>query len=263
MQYFATLVLTVATGALDAVNNEVFKWTDHSTSCTASEVRPERSAALSCNSPLTSSPTINRLFLCFTLQGWVVRSPSQRGYTAPTNRLDPAQRSGTHYCNFDGDKQYLPIVNTRVGGNTPNSEKTSGNPRYTMTISVWFRTTWKSGGWTNNWAFLDCDRSEYFNLVVAPDSGKIVFPTSTTQKQFHDTFGNMKDLNDGRWHHVVASWDNGVKKVYVDGGLDVVAQKPMAWHPSVLGTNTGRYCYIGEGSESASFGAFAASSPAG
>jgi hypothetical protein len=83
----------------------------------------------------------------------------------------------------------------------------------------------------------------------------VVFATSTVLNpnpagSFDPTFDSKAQLrfqNDGHWHMVVVSWDDGYKKIYVDGGLAFSAQSPTA--SRFLGTDQPRYCYIGEGSE--------------
>ena len=83
----------------------------------------------------------------------------------------------------------------------------------------------------------------------------MIFATSTVlnpnpAREFNPTFDSKAKLryqNDGHWHMVVVSWDDGWKKIYVDGGVAFSEQSPTA--SQLLGTDNPRYCYIGEGSE--------------
>jgi FlaG/FlaF family flagellin (archaellin) len=118
----------------------------------------------------------------------------------------------------------------------------------TVTACGWFRTSVASGGQFDNWAIVDFDRSEYFNLYVHGD-GRVGFSTTDTTGQIDD-FYTTNSYNDGDWHHTCAVYDGTTKAIYVDGDLKVQAN---AHSGRALGTGTTRYGYLGDGSESSTF----------
>lgn len=119
----------------------------------------------------------------------------------------------------------------------------------TLTVSAWFKTS-ATGSTHSNWAILDFDRSEYFNLFVRGD-GKVGF--STHSGAINDQVGNTDELNNNEWHHVTAVYDGVDKRIYVDGVLDATVVNPHAGNP--LGSTNTRYGFIGDGSEASSFDA--------
>ena len=68
------------------------------------------------------------------------------------------------HFHFDGKDDYLSVKDLNF----------NGEHRLTaVTVSIKFRTDYKTSGWSKNWALIDFDRSEYFNLYVRPDSGRL------------------------------------------------------------------------------------------
>ncbi|MGB1587107.1 MAG: LamG-like jellyroll fold domain-containing protein [Thermoplasmatota archaeon] len=114
-----------------------------------------------------------------------------------------------------------------------------------MTACAWFQTT-ATGGTNDNWALLDFDRSEFFNLYVT-GSGQIGF--STAAPGIQDQYVGS-GYNDGAWHHVCAVY-NGDKIVYVDGVE--IGRVNNAHGGTPLGTNNERFGFVGDGSEATSF----------
>jgi len=127
-----------------------------------------------------------------------------------------------------------------------------------MTASAWFRTSF-SGPPTGptaqefNWAIIDFDRSEYFDLYVRDTDGAIGFSTNHggAAANVHDMVGNTTGLNDGDWHHVLAVYDGTDKRLYVDGLPDGTASNPHGGNP--LGSTLPRFGYVGDGSEATQF----------
>jgi FlaG/FlaF family flagellin (archaellin) len=122
-----------------------------------------------------------------------------------------------------------------------------------MTACAWFRTSEDSTGEFDNWALLDFDRSEYFNLYVL-GNGSVGFSTSAVA----GTGGAVDDLAtastfaDGTWHHACAVYeDDGTKRIYVDGRLEASRSGVHGGDP--LGSGATRYGFIGDGSEASSF----------
>jgi hypothetical protein len=120
-----------------------------------------------------------------------------------------------------------------------------------VTACAWFRTSERGTNEFDNWALLDFDRSEYFNLYVRGDTGGIGFSTSGSEQAMvdHSTPG---DYADGDWHLACGTYDadTATKRIYVDGSLEKTVTAPNS---ASLGTGVTRYGIIGDGSEAASF----------
>jgi len=115
-----------------------------------------------------------------------------------------------------------------------------------MSASAWFQTSYSSGNWTSNWALLDFDRSEFFNLFIT-NTGQVGF--STAAGSINDMFSQTSGLNDGEWHHVTITYGVvGGKSIYIDGALD-----SSIGYLGAIGTSSSRYGFIGDGSEASDF----------
>ncbi|MFC7228028.1 LamG domain-containing protein [Salinirubellus salinus] len=141
---------------------------------------------------------------------------------------------------FDGD-DYIALDRSFDGSGTLEE----------VTACAWFRTSERGTGEFDNWALLDFDRSEYFNLYVRGDTGGIGFSTSGPERTMvdHSTAG---DYTDGDWHLACGIYDaaTDTKRIYVDGSLE---EEVAAQNSGGLGTGATRYGIIGDGSEAASF----------
>ena len=153
----------------------------------------------------------------------------------------PTQLGSGYSLDFNGTSHYIALDMSFTGlGTLPK-----------MTASVWFKTTFAGGAFTNNWSFLDFDRSEFFNVFVTPQ-GNIGFSTAAAnQGCCDDMFSTVDGLNDGSWHHVAVVYDGTNKSIYVDGSLD----STVAAHNGVPLGRLGytRYGFIGDGSEATTF----------
>ncbi len=144
---------------------------------------------------------------------------------------------------FDGNNDRYAIKN--INYNAPGSIPS-------LTVTGWFKTTFNNNTWSNNWAMLDFDRSEYFNVFVH-GRGKVGFSTRAASGGINDFFvGNNNDYNNGSWHYVAAVYDGVNKYLYIDGVLEGTKNNPHAGNPLGKGTIT-RYGFIGDGSEASSF----------
>ncbi len=122
-----------------------------------------------------------------------------------------------------------------------------------MTACAWFKTSVSGEQKDDNWAFLDFDRSEYFNVYIRGDNGKMGFSTYSPSGGIQDLFGSTA-YNDGEWHFVCAVYDGDNKIIYVDGVEDARINNPYSG--ANLGkTNVVRYGFMGVGSEAATFNA--------
>ncbi len=171
------------------------------------------------------------------------------GDVFPTFSSDvPAALSGGRSLSFaDANDQYVGLDMSFSGlGALP-----------TVSASAWFNTS-AMGPPTgsvqqNNWAILDFDRSEYFNVYVRDTDGAIGFSTNAggPGADIHDQVGMTTGLNDGMWHHVAVVYDGTDKRIYVDGMLDGTAAN--AHGGSSLGSSNPRFGLIGDGTEASQF----------
>ena len=143
---------------------------------------------------------------------------------------------------FDGGNDYVAL----------NKSYNSVGAIPQITIEAWVNTTISGVGQNDNWAIVDFDRSEYFNLYVRGDNGEVGFSTTATSGGIHDFYSGVS-VNDGTWHHIAAVYDGVDKIIYVDGIQVAISNNP---HSGVgLGTGTSRFGILGDGSESGGYNA--------
>ncbi len=147
---------------------------------------------------------------------------------------------GKYALTFDGNDDYVAL----------NMYYDTQGEIEELTVCAWFRTSYSSTGYNNNWAFLDFDRSEYFNFYIHGD-GRISFSTADTTDATDDLYGDRM-INDGNWHFGCAVFDGTDKILFVDGKEDGRKENPH--NGKMLGTGDyTRYGFIGDGSEATSF----------
>jgi len=151
---------------------------------------------------------------------------------------------GTYALDFDGNSDYAYI-------NDLYYQSTTALPK--ITAMCWFKTAQVSGGDWDNWAFLDFDRSEYFNFFIAGTSGAIGFATSAQGGTGYDDFwSSTSGLNDDDWHFAAIVYDGINKYIYVDpeaGTHDVMGFGNNPHTGLIIGDSTRRYGFVGDGSE--------------
>ncbi|MEQ8360558.1 MAG: LamG-like jellyroll fold domain-containing protein [Cytophagales bacterium] len=122
----------------------------------------------------------------------------------------------------------------------------------TFTVEGYVRTTVSGAGANDNWAILDFDRSEYFNLYVTGDNGRVGFSTTDNLGGTDDLYSPTPDVvNDGNWHHVAGVYDGTDKIIYIDGVEVTRVVNPHSGRP--IGVGGPRAGIIGDGSEAASY----------
>jgi RHS repeat-associated protein len=143
---------------------------------------------------------------------------------------------------FDGNNDYVALnMYFNQAGALPK-----------MTLEAWVKTTVSGVADFDNWSIIDFDRSEFFNVFVRGDNGRVEFSSYATSGGINDFIGNTP-VNDGQWHHIAAVYDGTDKIIYVDGVEDARVSNP---HSGVgIGKNVTRYGFIGDGSEATSFNA--------
>ncbi len=114
-----------------------------------------------------------------------------------------------------------------------------------LTLAVWIKTAQR--GMIASW-----DRSEFFRFGAGDDVlGNLTFVGFDVCCPIKDWHGDVK-VTDDQWHHVVATFDAEMKRIYVDGELDVEA--PTDTNNKMIGKVITRYGFIGIGSEAGAFG---------
>ncbi|MEM8896112.1 MAG: LamG domain-containing protein, partial [Bacteroidota bacterium] len=139
---------------------------------------------------------------------------------------------------FDGNDDYVALDMSYHGSNTIAE----------VTVEAWIKTSFSGGSWNGNWAIVDFDRSEYYNLFVNGDNGTVGFSTNSGGM---DDFYGVTVVNDDQWHHIAAVYDGVDKHIYVDGVLDGSRTNPH--NGNALGSNNTRFGIIGDGSEASSY----------
>ncbi len=115
-----------------------------------------------------------------------------------------------------------------------------------LSIAVWIKTGVR--GMISSW-----DRSEFFRFGAGDDVlGNLTFVGFDVCCPIIDWHGNVV-VTDDEWHHVVVTFDAEMKRIYVDGELDVEA--PTDTNEQMIGKDITRFGFIGIGSEAAAFDA--------
>ncbi|MHA2391198.1 MAG: LamG-like jellyroll fold domain-containing protein [Promethearchaeota archaeon] len=151
---------------------------------------------------------------------------------------------GSYSLNFNGGNDFLYI----------NDEMhfTNANEIPAVTVSCWFKTSQTGGSYSDNWAFFDFDRSEYFNFYIRPDDGRIGFSSAATgYSGQNDFYGSTTGLNDGEWHFAAIVYDGSDKIIYIDDGVED-ARWVNAMNGLAFGRTADRWGFIGDGSEASS-----------
>ncbi|BDU50639.1 LamG-like jellyroll fold domain-containing protein [Haliovirga abyssi] len=131
---------------------------------------------------------------------------------------------------FDGNGDYLAIkaLNFKNSADLEN-----------LSVAAWVKSDSK-----NRQIISSFDRSENWRLSLKDDMNNNI-GWDTTSGNVTDDFGSSSDYTDGKWHFVVATYNKGNKKIYVDGNL----VESKAGNETGLGSNTLRYGFVGTGSE--------------
>ena len=123
-----------------------------------------------------------------------------------------------------------------------NLNYTEGIPE--LTLAVWIKTA--DRGMIASW-----DRSDYFRFAAGDaaidQTDFVAFDVCCPIKDWH---GNVK-VTDDQWHHVVATFNDEMKRIYVDGKVDV--EEATATTNKMIGPKLQRYGFIGVGSEATAF----------
>ena len=117
-----------------------------------------------------------------------------------------------------------------------------------LSLAVWVKTAQR--GMIASW-----DRSEFFRFAVGDDIGgnaATTFVAFDVCCPIKDWWSKI-DVADDNWHHLVATFNAEMKRIYVDGELDV--EVPTDTNNKMIGKVLTRYGFIGVGSEATAFDA--------
>ncbi|MEX0275123.1 MAG: LamG domain-containing protein [Flavobacteriaceae bacterium] len=156
--------------------------------------------------------------------------------------LGPDLRSQDHYLSFDGTNDYIALPISYNGLDAVP----------VVSVEAWVRTSFTGSGYNSNWAIVDFDRSDFYDLFVRGDDGRVGFSTYAPSGGINDFYGSTS-VNDGQWHHIAAVYDGTDKHIFVDGVLDATQINPHGG--SGLGKAATRFGFIGDGSEASSYNA--------
>ncbi|MGY5351376.1 hypothetical protein ACXGQW_02180 [Wenyingzhuangia sp. IMCC45533] len=146
---------------------------------------------------------------------------------------------------FDGANDFFAISNINYTGGL------SIDNIYTFVV---YKTPNATGGANGNWAFLDFDRSEVFNVYVRGDDGRLGFSfpdnvnVPATDNNIFDNYGSTSSNNDVP-HIGTFIYDKDVTqntKLRLDGNEDFSANRISS---GIITDNETRYGFIGDGSE--------------
>ncbi|WP_241741417.1 LamG-like jellyroll fold domain-containing protein [Streptomyces sp. L2] len=134
---------------------------------------------------------------------------------APACGITPGAVPGSHAAiGYRGVDPKQPTAPEDTAGDYTYSERPISRPK-TFSIETWFKTTTTSGGKLVGFG----DRQErpsvlYDDHVYLTDDGRVVFGVVN-----NPTLSSGPGLNNGTWHHVVATQSPQGMRLYVDGHL--------------------------------------------
>lgn len=144
---------------------------------------------------------------------------------------------------YDGGSDYFPISGLSYTG--------TGALSHIFSCTV-FRSNQTGGGFNSNWAFVDFDRSEYYDYYIRPDTGQISFSYAAGGINDNDSVGT--GFNDDRTHIACVNYDSSIvndTEIRVDGNQELSADIEAL--SQTVGTTTTRFGFSGEGSEAPTF----------
>lgn len=137
---------------------------------------------------------------------------------------------------FDGENNSLAIEGLNYSG---YYEK--------LTVSAWVKTTS-----AEEQVLVSFDEDAFWELGIRQDDGNggHIGWTIIDRNGVKNQLVSVSEINDGDWHNVIASWDKGVIRIFIDGEEEAYLQSET----SQYGSATTRYGYLGIGSKSESQG---------
>jgi hypothetical protein len=142
---------------------------------------------------------------------------------------------------FDGGDDYISL----------NMSYTGSGAIGQLTVCVWFSTTFSGASYNDNWAFIDFDRSDFYDFYITGDTGSLEFSTTATGTGTDDFTANTSGLNDGGLRLGWALYDGVDKYIYLNNILDGTVSNPH--NGSGLGISSTRWGFVGDGSEATTY----------
>ncbi|MFW9784968.1 MAG: LamG-like jellyroll fold domain-containing protein, partial [Candidatus Heimdallarchaeota archaeon] len=151
---------------------------------------------------------------------------------------------GSYSLSFDGSNDFV-YINDEL-------HFTNANEISAVSVSCWFKTSFSGSSYSDNWAFFDFDRSEYFNFYIRGDDGRIGFSSAASgYSGQNDFYSSTTGLNDGEWHFACIVYDGSDKIIYLDDGVED-ARWVNAMNGLAFGRTADRWGFFGDGSEATS-----------
>lgn len=159
------------------------------------------------------------------------------------------------YFTFDGINDYCYLKNINYGANTKTISE--------LTVTAFIRTSYNNNSnlgdglsQNSNWAIIDFDRSEVFNLYIE-GGGQLKFSGRSANAGGFPSYydlgaGTGLLVNDGNWHQVGVTFSVSNQKIifYIDGIK--IRELEANGNMTALGYGALRYGIIGDGSEATS-----------
>ncbi len=153
---------------------------------------------------------------------------TNNGSTNTTGKIGNAR-------SFDGNNDYIAIQNFNYNANNIPS----------VTVAFWIKTTDQ-----NNQVIMSYDRNQFWRAEIngsGGGNGQVGWDVLTDNGQVD--FGSSSRVDDGNWHYVVTTYNNGTSRIYIDG----IEDSSNNGGTNNYGTNQTRFGFIGVGSEASSF----------
>ena len=175
------------------------------------------------------------LLLHYEFEG---NSSDSTGVNNGTALGSPAYEAGKigQALSFDGVDDHVAIENLHYAG--------GGHAE--VSVCAWIRTNSEA-----DQIIVSFDRNEYWRLEINGDGagpGQVGWDVGTDTGLVDS--GSKARVDDGQWHHIAGTFDNGTLTIYVDGNAD----ESSSGGPT-FGSGNARFGYIGTGSESTTFNA--------
>ncbi len=164
--------------------------------------------------------------------------------TAPTFR-----NNSTDNINFNPVLEYNGTSNSLAIENLSYTGTNAISDLYSCSI---FRTSFVNVANNQNWAFLDFDRSEYFNYYIQGDGG---IDFSYAAGGINDNVSTANGYNDGLPHLACVFYDGALVNdtIIRADGLDLLNANSEPTLNQTIGTANTRFGLIGDGSEASTF----------
>lgn len=130
--------------------------------------------------------------------------------------------------NFDGGDDYVDLGASDIGSKLDLTER--------LTLSAWIKSNKAAGSAHGDIISRDDNSGERQYNIHLTTAGRLRFYMEGSG------VNGTSDLNDGQWHHVVATWDKnpGTMTVYVDGVIEGTESRTTSLTSRALSTVVGK-----------------------